>query len=48
MEVEISSAGGVSPESPLGRALLGARVGDERKVEAPRGSWRARVVSLGR
>ena len=42
MEVEISSAGGVSPESPLGRALLGARVGDERKVEAPRGSWRAR------
>ena len=48
MEVEISSAGGVSPESPLGRALLGARVGDEREVEAPRGSWRARVVSLGR
>jgi len=48
MEVEISSAGGVSPESPLGRALLGARVGDERDVDAPRGSWRARVVSLGR
>jgi transcription elongation factor GreA len=48
MEVEISSAGGVSPDSPLGRALLGARVGDEREVEAPRGSWRARVVSLGR
>src|ERR671911_1648532 len=29
MEVEISSVGGVSPESPLGQALLGARVGDE-------------------
>ena len=37
MEIEISSAGGVSPDSPLGRALLGARVGDERDVEAPSG-----------
>src|SRR5215216_1686299 len=26
MQVEISSVGGVSPESPLGRALLGAKV----------------------
>ena len=48
MEVEISSVGGVSPESPLGRALIGAKVGDEVTVEAPRGSWRARVVSIGR
>jgi transcription elongation factor GreA len=47
MEVEISSVGGVSPDSPLGRALIGAKVGDEVKVDAPRGSWRARVVSIG-
>jgi transcription elongation factor GreA len=48
MNVEISSVGGVSPESPLGRALLGAKVGDEVDVAAPRGAWRARVLSVGR
>ena len=48
LEVEISSVGGVSPDSPLGRALLGAKVGDEVDVDAPRGSWRARVLSIGR
>jgi transcription elongation factor GreA len=48
MEVEISSVGGVSPESPVGRALLGRKVGDEVEIEAPRGSWRARIVSVGR
>ena len=48
MEVEISSVGGVSPESPLGKALLGARVDDEVDVEAPKRKWRARVVSIGR
>jgi transcription elongation factor GreA len=47
MTVEISSVGGVSPDSPLGRALVGAKAGDEVEVDAPRGSWRARVVSLG-
>jgi len=46
MEVEISSVGGVSPDSPLGRALLGACVGDEVEIEAPKGAWRARVVSV--
>jgi transcription elongation factor GreA len=48
MEVEISSVGGVSPESPLGKALLGARVGDKVEIVAPRGSWRATVLSIGR
>src|SRR5438034_7370520 len=48
MEVEISSVGGVSPDSPLGKALLGAKVGDEVEIEAPRGSWRATVLSIGR
>lgn len=47
MEVEISSVGGVSPDSPLGRALIGANVGDEVKVQAPKGAWSARVVSIG-
>ena len=46
MEIEISSVGGVSSDSPLGRALLGARVGDEVEVEAPKGAWRARVVAI--
>ena len=48
MEVEISSVGGVSPDSPLGKALIGAKPGDEVEVEAPRGAWNARVVSVGR
>jgi transcription elongation factor GreA len=48
MEVEISSVGGVSPDSPLGRALIGAKVGDEVDIVAPRGKWRAKVVSIGR
>ncbi len=48
MEIEISSVGGVSPESPLGKALLGKKVGDQVDVEAPKRTWRARVVSIGR
>ena len=51
MEMEISSVGGagaISPDSPLGRALVGHRVGDEVEVEAPRGSWKARIVSITR
>jgi transcription elongation factor GreA len=48
MDVEISSVGGVSPDSPVGRALLGRNVGDEVEIEAPRGAWRARILSVGR
>ena len=48
MEVEISSVGGVSPDSPVGRALIGAKAGDEVEIEAPSGAWRARVLSVGR
>jgi transcription elongation factor GreA len=48
MTIEISSVGGVSPESPVGRALLGKAEGDEVDVEAPRGSWRARILSIRR
>jgi transcription elongation factor GreA len=46
MEVEISSVGGVSPDSPLGTALLGAKVGDTVDVAAPRGAWRATVRAV--
>jgi transcription elongation factor GreA len=46
LDVEISSVGGVSPDSPLGSALIGAKVGDEVDVQAPRGSWRAKVLSI--
>jgi transcription elongation factor GreA len=48
MEVEISSVGGVSPDSPLGQALMGAAAGDVVEVPAPRGSWRAKIVSIRR
>ena len=48
MEVEISSVGGVSPHSPLGRALIGAKVGDEVEIDAPSGAWRARILSVCR
>ena len=48
MTVEISSVGGVSPESPVGRAVLGKAEGDEVEVEAPRGAWRARILSIRR
>ena len=48
LEVEISSVDGVSPDSPLGGALMGASVGDEVEVPAPRGAWRARIVSIRR
>jgi transcription elongation factor GreA len=48
MEVEISSVGGVSPDSPVGRALMGAKAGDQVEIDAPRGAWRARVLSVGR
>ena len=46
-EVEISSvAGGVSSDSPLGAALIGAKVGDSVAVQAPKGPWTAKVISV--
>jgi transcription elongation factor GreA len=48
LTVEISSVGGVSPESPVGRALLGRAEGDEVDIDAPRGTWRARILSIRR
>jgi transcription elongation factor GreA len=48
MEVTISAVGGVSTDSPLGRALMGKAVGDVVSVEAPRGAWSATVRSIRR
>jgi transcription elongation factor GreA len=48
IEIEITGVGGVSPDSPVGQALLGKAPGDEVEVEAPRGRWRAKIVSVGR
>jgi len=48
MQLEISSVGGVSPDSPVGQALLGRRVGEDVEIQAPSGSWRARILSVGR
>jgi transcription elongation factor GreA len=48
-EVTVSAAGGsgaCSPDSPLGRAMYGAAVGDDVKIAAPRGSWIARVLAI--
>jgi len=47
MELQISSVGGISPDAPLGKALLGKKVGETADVAAPRGTWRARIVSIG-
>ena len=48
IDLEISSVGGVSPDSPLGEALLGGKVGDTVKVKAPGGDWQAHIVAVGR
>jgi transcription elongation factor GreA len=47
--VRISNSGGtgsVSPDSPLGSALLGRKQGDMATVAAPAGRWKARIVSV--
>ena len=41
------AAGRISIESPLGKALVGAKVGDSVSVNAPNGILQFRVVSMG-
>jgi transcription elongation factor GreA len=48
LTVELSSVGGVSPESPVGRAVIGRAEGDDIQVEAPRGTWKATILSIRR
>src|SRR4051812_26007747 len=45
-EADVSS-GKLSADSPVGRALSGARAGDVVSVPTPRGSRELRVVSVG-
>ena len=48
-QVTMSAAGGAgacSPDSPLGRAIHGAGVGQHVNVVAPRGSWTAHVLAI--
>jgi transcription elongation factor GreA len=48
-EIELSALGGpgtVSPQSPLGSAIMGRGVGDRVEVKAPRGAWSALIVEL--
>ena len=37
----------ISNESPVGRALLGKRVGDEVKIDVPKGVLRLTVTAIG-
>jgi transcription elongation GreA/GreB family factor len=36
----------ISATSPLGRALMGAKKGQKITIEAPRGTWTAKVVDV--
>ena len=36
----------ISNESPLAVAIMGAKAGDERTVESPRGSYRVEIVEI--
>jgi len=38
----------ISPDSPLGRAVLGRRVGDVVEVPAPSGTYRCTVTAASR
>jgi len=38
----------ISVESPLGKALIGRRVGDQVEVDAPAGRYRCRILTTGR
>jgi len=39
--------GKISNESPIGKAILGRRTGEEVQVEAPDGSYKIRIVKIG-
>ena len=40
--------GKISDESPVGRALLGKKVGDEVIVEAPGGEFKLQVIGISK
>ena len=40
--------GRISDESPVGKALMGKKVGDEVIVEAPGGEFKLKIVAISR
>jgi len=46
IEEEQDGVSVVSPESPLGKALLGHKVGDTVEYEAPGGMLKVEIVSI--
>ena len=46
--VENLKSGAISEESPVGKALMGAKMGDTVSVEAPRGVMRYTVDKIER
>src|SRR6266496_623858 len=44
----VGENGAISPDSPLGRALIGHSEGDAFEVDAPRGRWTARILLVRR
>jgi len=46
MEEKVDGASTVTPSSPMGKALLGRKVGDSAEVQAPRGSFVVEIVAL--
>ena len=45
-EADIFS-GKLSSDSPLGRSLLGKKVGDIVKIKAPKGTFRYKIIGIG-
>ncbi len=41
-----SLTGKISNESPMGKALLGAKVGQTVKVETPAGAWKYKILEI--
>ncbi|MGC8855591.1 MAG: GreA/GreB family elongation factor, partial [Anaerolineae bacterium] len=38
--------GKISNESPIGKAILGHRAGDEVQVETPGGTYKVRIIKV--
>ncbi|MGQ0680019.1 MAG: transcription elongation factor GreA [Actinomycetota bacterium] len=46
MEEKVQGVTTVTPASPMGKALMGKRMGDKTQVQAPRGSFEVEIVGL--
>ena len=43
-----STEGKISDESPMGKALLGKKIGDEVTVEAPAGEFKVKILEISK